>query len=345
MRKWTFQATLIFSVMLIILLVNTIAFSQSTSSFDFIFLHRDTGEFWLANTANQTQERLYTYQIQQGQILDWHFDVENGLLYVIDAAGCCGGITAGDSHIAQIEVASGSIEIIWEARNLVDIIPIPHAQNFMISFYDPALTRIRHERLQYCRFDLSEQLCEGADDFAPYDVMDWLDDTHYIGSIMESATSGQSFMIDIETGENRELPIFTPYTVYDSQINSLISSTGSHGYLSRLSLSTLEVTELNLSSDYDQRKIIQPIRLSSTGRYLVFQYEYSYKIADLETGEILTTFDNGMAFQWTSDERLMFLYSPNLGSYPVQLLLYSPIDETITQHLESDGAISFQVLN
>src|SRR5690606_17329636 len=100
-------------------------------------LQYEQGNFWELDAFTGERAMLFSFEPQLGQILDFEVNPELKVVYILEGAGCCGGITAGESRISKMDLATGTIEIVFAERNLFEVDLAPDPNYLLVSFYDP----------------------------------------------------------------------------------------------------------------------------------------------------------------------------------------------------------------
>lgn len=120
----------------IMALISGIIFNLSeldTSHRHVIILEYETGDFWTVNPVGGERDLLYSFEPELSQILDFEIDPSGRLIYVLEGAGCCGAITAGESLITRIDLDTENIQSVFFGRNVFDITLAPDGMSLILS--------------------------------------------------------------------------------------------------------------------------------------------------------------------------------------------------------------------
>src|SRR5690606_18014776 len=163
-------------------------------------LEYEQGDFWELNAFTGEKAMLFSFEPQLGQILDFEVNPELNVVYILEGAGCCGGITAGQSRISKMDLDTGIVEIVFAERNLFEIDSVPDPNHLLVSFYDPDLESIsvaaRDGLVEHCLLDLETQICTDEVGVSNYNLVSWIGQDHFISSVRNGSFQGTSYLID-----------------------------------------------------------------------------------------------------------------------------------------------------
>lgn len=219
-------------------------------------LQYEQGDFWELNAFTGERAMLFSFESQLGQILDFEVNPERNVVYILEGAGCCGGITAGESRISKMDLDTGIVEIIFAERNLFEIDSVPDPNYLLVSFYDPDLESIsvaaRDGLVEHCLLDLETQICTDKFGVSNYNLVGWIGQDQFIGNIRNESFQGTSYLVDVASASRVELPVYTPYWTGIPSTDEILSTTGiGAGSFTRISLDTLDMAPYIIEGIYN----------------------------------------------------------------------------------------------
>jgi len=310
-----------------------------------ILLEFERGEFSEIDPQPGDEAILLEFEIQFGQISDYVIDASNQKIYIVEIPGCCGGISAGSGQITEVDLDTGETKVIFEGLNLSEISPIPNSPDLMLSYFDPNLKRIRDEPARHCILNIDLQTCnhEWLKDF---ESVQWISQYQFIGIVKDDQGIRKSYLVNLENSNRIMLPRAVQYWTPIPSVKDKLLTTGSiAATFDIFDLNTFEAATYRVAGDYDQLSAFYPVSFSPDGRYLLFRYQSAYLIAEFNTGEIVSEFNNTFDPQWLNDSTgIIYLYYPQLGNYPVQVMRYDLATNTYEVLSEFDERISIYVV-
>ncbi len=291
-------------------------------------LQYEQGDFWELNAFTGERAMLFSFEPQLGQILDFEVNPEFNVVYILEGAGCCGGITAGQSRISKMDLDTGIVEIVFAERNLFEIDSVPDPNYLLVSFYDPDLESIsvvaRDGLGEHCLLDLETQICTDEFGVSNYNLVGWIGQDQFIGSVRNGSFQGTSYLIDAASASRVELPVYMPYWTGIPSTDEILSTTGiGAGSFTRISLDTLDMASYVIEGIYDSSAQFYPVSFSPNGERLLFLYEHTYMVAEFASGEIVAVLSNAFVPQWIDAENLIYSQFAELGTYPGEIRRYN----------------------
>lgn len=291
-------------------------------------LQYEQGDFWELNAYTGEKVMLFSFEPQLGQILDFEVNPELNVVYILEGAGCCGGITAGQSRISKMDLDTGKVEIVFAERNLFEIDSVPDPNYLLVSFYDPDLESVsvaaRDGLVEHCMLDLQTRMCTDEFGVSNYNLIDWISQDQFIGSVRNESFQGTSYLVGAASSGRVELPVYSPYWTSIPSTDEILSTTGmGAGSFTRISLDTLDIDSYDIEGIYDSSAQFYPVSFSPNGEHLLFLYEHTYMVAEFPSGEIVAVLSNAFDPHWIDAENLIYSQFAELGTYPGEIRRYN----------------------
>lgn len=319
------------------------------SEIQIFMLEYEQGNFWELSAFTGERVMLFSFEPQLGQILDFEVEPELNVVDILEGAGCCGGITAGESRVSAMNLDTGIVETVFAERNLFEIDPVPDTNYLLVSFYDPELESVRVAArdglIEHCLLDLQTQICTDEFGVSNYNLIGWISQDQFIGSVRNESFQGTSYLVDTASPSRDELPVYTPYWTGIPSTDEILSTTGmGAGSFTRINLDSLDVTSYIVEGNYDSSAQFYPVSFSPNGEYLLFLYGHTHMVSAFPSGEVVAALPDAFDPQWVDDDNLIYTHFAELGSYPGEIRRYNVTSGQDVDLIEFEERIKFVVV-
>ncbi|MBK8024633.1 MAG: hypothetical protein IPK19_25210 [Chloroflexi bacterium] len=279
------------------------------------------------------------------QLLSVEVLPESNSLLILEGPGCCGGIIAGENQIWELDFDTGISELVFEGRNIVGVKRLSTSDLLLLSYYDPSLDDIRlaarDGQAQHCFLDMETHLCTDLSILSEYDSVGWLRPSQLVGSVLTGTFSPSSFVINMYGPGRLELPRPMYSWVLIPGTETILANTGARN-LSLIDLATMYISTFELAGDYDYGQSLHPVSIAPDGNFVLIQNGANHLIVEFGLREVVSVLPNSSFPLWISNDTLVYVSFPRLGSYPGEIRRRNVITRADTTLLEFSEQVSIK---
>jgi hypothetical protein len=306
------------------------------------------GEFFTIDLTSGQPTSLFNLNLGTREAYDFIVDAQNQELYVLTSPNCCQVSERGISHVIEVDLHTGTAQLVFEKENLVKLHLLPGNHRISLAFYPADLSRLTGiEPIHECILDISSSVCEDILGLSKYEHINWLDNGTFVGTIEpDTGDKRRSYLVDLNARESKELPVVAmDVSPIPGEAHEVLLTNGiGAGDFTRLNLETLETTGFSVQGEYDPTREFYPVSFSPNGEYLLFSYDHATMIADSGTGAIVARLEDLFIPQWLPDSTgLVAMTGPDFLNQ-TSLVLFSLESQSTRTIVTLENVCCFVVL-
>jgi hypothetical protein len=306
------------------------------------------GEFFTIDPTTGLSTPFFNLDLGTREAYGFIVDAEHQRIYVLTSPNCCQVSERGTSHVVEVDLRTGTSEIVFKKENLVTMHLLPGDRRISLAFYPVDVSRITGtEPIHECILDISSGVCADPLGLSKYEHINWLEGETFVGTI-EPDTAGDrrsSYLVDLDAREARELPVVAEFVSSIPGGREVLLTNGiGAGDFTRLNLETLATTVFSVQGEYDPTREFYPVSFSPDGEYLLFSYDRAAIIVESGTGARVARLESLFSPQWLPDSTgLVAMTSPDLLNQTT-LVLFSLKSQSARTITTLENVCSFVVL-